>query len=154
MTFDWVGDDPDYKTFEAAFKDGRVSLHLALYWGPIGRQWYELPTPPWTITDLGLPKVPPMSGGSSPWMLYPEVKKAGALLAPTYRNALYWNPRSGHWVTTEGAGSHGVHPDCVDQMRRELAGVDKLHSDRTLNEEEWRGQRERIIEDCLGTVPG
>jgi hypothetical protein len=151
-----LADSIHEQKFKSAFDDARVRVS-SIYWGPIGHDWYELATPAWTITSIAVPAVPMPFGVeyANPKMLYPEVKKAGTYLSGLYGNSLYWNPRNGGWVraTKAGAttGGTGVSlPPCVEQMKRDLAGLDALYASRTLQEPEWREQRERVIEGCLG----
>lgn len=159
-SFDWVYDDPDFKTFERAFKDKRLAALFQLYWGPIGLQWYALWPDKWTIRDLDVPGVPMPFGvdGANALMLYPEVKKVGALLSPTHGNVLYWNPRTGKWVSATNKAQpqppNSVFPPCLGDMKRELKSLDQLYDERTLMEEEWREQRNRVIESCLGKTKG
>ena len=149
-----LADSAHGQKFKSAFDDGRVRVS-SIYWGPIGFDWYELPGPAWTVTPIAVPAVPMPFGldYANPKMLYPEVKKAGGYLSGLYGNSLYWNPRNGGWVraTKAGATTNGVSlPPCVEQMKRDLAGLDALYASRTLQEPEWREQRERVIEGCLG----
>ena len=152
---DFLADSAHEQKFKSAFDDGRARVS-SIYWGPTGHDWYELPTPAWTISPIAVPAVPLPFGldYANPKLLYPEVKRAGAYLTGLYGNSLYWNPRNGGWVraTKAGATTDGIPslPPCVEQMKRDLAGLDALYQSRTLQEPEWREQRERVIEGCLG----
>jgi hypothetical protein len=154
---EFFADSAHEQKFKSAFDDGRVRVS-SIYWRPLGFDWYELATPTWTITPIAVPAVPLPLGleYANPKLLYPEVKKAGTYLAGLYSNSLYWNPRNGGWVRATKAGSttDGTSipslPPCVEQMKRDLAGLDALYQSRTLQEPEWREQRERVIEGCLG----
>ena len=155
---DSLADQTHQRTFKSAFDDGRVS-RASTYWGPIGHDWYELATPPWSIATIAVPAVPMPFGleYANPKHLYPEVKKAGSYIAGLYGHTLYWNPRNGAWVKATKAGASSGKtppplPPCVGQMTRELEALDALYRSRTLQEDEWREQRQRVIEGCLGTA--
>jgi hypothetical protein len=155
-TFEWVFGDPGFDKFKDAFDDKRVR-QANIYWGPFGANWYSLAAPDWHVAATEAPPVPVPFGVdyAVPQMLYPEVKKTAALLKPAYGNTLYWDPRTGKWIKVTKAGestSLASLPACVPAMKRQLETIDALYRDRTLEEFEWRSQRERVIEDCLRTL--
>jgi hypothetical protein len=153
--FDWVFGTPDYEAFKKGYDDRSVR-GTDMYWGPIGHKWYSRPAATWQIENLNVPGVPMPFGveGALLPMLYPEVKKAGELLAPFCGNALYWDPRNGKWLKafekTAAPPPSRPLPSCVGEMKRQLEQRDGLYRDGTLLEEEWRSQREQVIQDCLG----
>jgi len=90
------------------------------------------------------------------WLIYPDVRRTAAILQPTYKNALYWNPRTGAWMSitaaSESAPLPPKLPPCVPRMKEELAQLDALQRDGTLLEDEWRKRRAEVIENCLGSM--
>jgi hypothetical protein len=148
----FTGQSPLAK-FEAGFNDGRVR-QPTVYWQPTAHNWHDRGSPAWKITGISVAKVP-LFGPQYDNIKYVfgEVEKTAELLVRLYGDALHWNPRDGVWVTAAAAGKETGKvslPPCVDDMKRELDGLNELYKNRVLQEREWRAQRQRVIENCLG----
>jgi hypothetical protein len=153
VTFDPGQMNPELR-FVGKFIDGHVSPFPPLYWRPSDQQWVDLPTPPWNRTTLPVPPVPLVFGPQdvNPALVFPDVTNEAKYLTPIYHDTLYWDPRSGDWVTAVSAGQTKSLPPCVPDMKAKLVALEQLHKDGTLDDENWRRQKQRVIEDCLGST--
>ena len=109
---DFFGDSAHEQKFKSAFDNGRVRVS-SIYWGPTGHDWYELPTPAWTISPIAVPAVPLPLGldYANPELLYPEVKKVRRIPDRALRQFVVLEPtkrRLGQG--NEGRSNQGRHP--------------------------------------------